>query len=221
MAGKATNGALGPYIDDRPGFVAYPNRPIESHVAPQEHYPSSEPGHWSHGFVAGATGPGAVIVLHHAGAIDHALLEQLVERAEAWSLEASDSVVSRKRLLNVLVEALENLRVHTEPHLAASALALLVADEEAYRLFVGNALPAATAELLLNRVEVINAMSDADLKEHFLRLLSSEGRTERGGAGLGLLTLGRKSARPLVTHDFARDAHTRYLVLEVRVLRDR
>ncbi len=169
---------------------------------------------------AAINGGGDEVVLQHRGAITHEDIEGMVRRVEAHSLASSDGVVARKRLLNVLVESLENIRVHADPELAHTSFALLLAEPGAYRLIAGNALPAATAELLLHRTDVINQMTEADMKEHFLRLLSSEGRTERGGAGLGLITIARKSAKPVLAHSIPRDEESRYLLLEVRVLRD-
>lgn len=163
---------------------------------------------------------GVSVVFHHSGGIDHGTLQSLVDRAEAWSLEAGDSVVTRKRLLNVLVEALENLRVHAPTEFIATVFARLHADGGCYRLYVGNAVHSATAEALEHRIEVLNAMDDAELKAHFLRLLSHDARTERGGAGLGLITMARKARRPLLLSTFPRDDSTRYLLLQAHVLRD-
>lgn len=182
---------------------------------------SSGTPHWSQGEGLGlAAEAGVSVVFHHTGEIDHGTLQSLVDQAEAWSLDAGDSVVTRKRLLNVLVEALENLRVHAPAEFIATVFARLHAEDGSYRLYVGNALHSATAEVLQHRIEVLNAMDDAELKEHFLRLLSHDARTERGGAGLGLITMARKAHRPLLMSTFQRDHGTRYLVLQARVLRD-
>ncbi len=160
------------------------------------------------------------VVLRLTGVVGHAELERFVQHAEAWSLEAADGVVTRKRLLNVLVEALENLRTHTDPALAHTSFAVLKADEQAYTLLVGNAMPSASAAVVSHRIEVLNAMSEPDLKQHYLLLLGNTGRTDRGGAGLGLITIARKSARPLNVTSRVRDEATRYLILEARILRD-
>lgn len=182
---------------------------------------ASSPNHWSQ--VAGLVPiveDGTRVVFHHTGGIDHDALQALLDHAEAWSLEAGDSVVTRKRLLNVLVEALENLRVHAPSEFVGTVFACLQVEDRAYRLFVGNALHAATAAVLQHRIEVLNAMDEAELKEHFLRLLSNDSRTERGGAGLGLITMARKAHRPLTFSSVPRDPETRYMVLQARVLRD-
>ncbi|MBK7947030.1 MAG: hypothetical protein IPJ85_17735 [Flavobacteriales bacterium] len=159
-------------------------------------------------------------VFRFSGKVSHSDVEALVRSTEDFSVGANDGVVVRKRLLNVLVEALENVRLHAESELAHTAFALLHCGPDAYRLVVGNAVPSATAELLQSRVELINGMTEADMKEHYLKLLSNSGRTEKGGAGLGLITLARKGARPVIAKSHPRDGTTRFLTVEVRVLRD-
>ncbi|HMC97292.1 MAG TPA: DUF6272 family protein, partial [Flavobacteriales bacterium] len=88
-----------------------------------------------------------------------------------------------------------------------------------YRLLMGNALPLATAALLTHRVGVLNEMDEVDLREYYRRLLANEARTERGGAGLGLLTMARKCTRPMVARTLPRDSGSAYFALELAVLR--
>jgi hypothetical protein len=155
------------------------------------------------------------VVFEYAGPVDRNKLDELVEIAEARSLAVRDGVSIRKRLFNVLVEGLENIHRHTPIEFADSGFALLERRDGHYRVVIGNTLPAASAALLSHRVEVLNDMDEADLRECFLKLLANEGRTERGGAGLGLLTMARKSARPMVVHSTAHDDATVHLALEL------
>jgi Family of unknown function (DUF6272) len=143
----------------------------------------------------------------------------LLSKAESASLNVADGVVMRKRLINVLVEGLENMHRHTPEAERASGFALLVDHSDGYRLLLGNALPAVSAALLVHRVEMLNEMEEVDLKEHFLKLLANDGRTERGGAGLGLITMARKSARPMRIHSIPKDERIAYFALELAVLR--
>jgi hypothetical protein len=62
-------------------------------------------------------------------------------------------------------------------------------------------------------------MDEGDLRVHYMKLLANDGRTERGGAGLGLLTMARKSARPMVARTLPRDDDSAYFALELAVLR--
>ena len=164
-------------------------------------------------------GPGTRVVFAHIGALDHAALEQLVALAEKTSLENMDATNTRKRLVNVLLEGLENLHHHPLDGLRGTTMALLVDTPKGYRFAMGNALPNATAALLAHRVDVLNEMDQEDLKEHYLKLLSNEARSEHGGAGLGLLTMARKSDRPMIVRTAVMDSAIAYLSLELGIAR--
>lgn len=176
--------------------------------------------HWS-GQAVGhlLMGEGYRQVFAHCGRVDHSVVERLLAEAESASLAAGDAVSVRKRLFNVLVEGLENVHVHAGEQFSETAFALLVDAGDGYRLAFGNALPMATAALLSHRVEILNSMEEADLKQHFMLMLGNNARTERGGAGLGLLTMARKSHRPMVVRTLPLNEGAAYFVMELAVMR--
>ena len=140
---------------------------------------------------------GQVIILAHQGPLTQDGVAELVAIAERHSLDHGDSLATRKRMVGVLLEGLENAYRHVAEELRESVFAVLVCNSERYTIAVGNAMPMVTAALLSHRLSVLNEMDDTDVKEHFLELLSNKDRTNNGGAGLGLLTMARKSLRPL------------------------
>lgn len=150
----------------------------------------------------------------------HADVEHSIGVAEAFSLARQDHKGLRKRLVNVLVEALENLSKHVAEGDRDTTFARLERSSLGYRLVLGNALPIAVAAVLLNRVEILNDMDEADLKEHYLNLLKNDGRTASGGAGLGLVTLARKSGRSLKASSYPINEMQCLLVMEVHIVHE-
>jgi|GEM_PF-582941 len=161
--------------------------------------------------------PTAELVLEHAGMLHPEAVSIMLERAEELSHAQGDPIVLRKRLMNVLVEVVDNLSRHALGILGNASFALLVRDAAGYRMATGNAVPFATGMLLAHRVEVLNLMGKEDLKEHYMSLLASDARSSNGGAGLGLLTMARKCAGPLVVNNDTLGPFTSYFTLEMRV----
>lgn len=159
------------------------------------------------------------VLIHHVGPIDAGFIQGSLDLIESHSLRKSEPTVFRKRLFSVLVEGLENIHRHSSGAHNATAGLILAVDHNGYRMLLGNGMPRVMATMLAHRIELLNVMDDADLKDHFLKLLSNEGRTERGGAGLGLMTIARKSTRPLIFRSMDVDEHTVYGSLEVRIAR--
>lgn len=163
---------------------------------------------------------GTAVVFEVHGAIDQVVKERFMSEAESYSMRSCDSVVLRKRLINVLVEGLDNLSHHTPTEQQSTCFATLLDTGTAYRLVFGNTVQRSVAAMLLHRVAVLTEMSDADLKEHFLKLLSHDGRTGRGGAGLGLVTMVRKSGRELHAHLLPVDEQFARIAFDATIRRD-
>jgi len=181
----------------------------------------NDPSHWSTALTAGlSTESGVKVVFDHRGPVDHSVVEQAIAITEASSLAAGDPGTLRKRLVNVLVEAMENVHHHVDLLHRSSTFVLLLRTNAGYRLVLGNTLPVTTAALLLHRVEMLNEMDPEGLKVHYLALLANAGRTERGGAGLGLVTMARRCNRPLLARTYPIDRETAFFCLELNVMLD-
>ena len=161
--------------------------------------------------------PSCEVVFAYQGAMDHEQVQNLVAMAENSSLTHEDGVGPRKRMMNVLVEGLENVHHHSLGTHREAAFALCVRDARGYRLAFGNAVPLAMAALITHRVGILNEMDEADLKEHYLKLLSNTARSEHGGAGLGLLTIARRSAKPIMVRTAKLCPQAAFLTMEARV----
>ncbi len=161
--------------------------------------------------------PSSKVVFAFHGMMDHAQVQRLIAEAENSSLISEEGIAPRKRMMNVLVEGLENVYHHSLDSHREAAFALCVRDADGYRLAFGNAVPLAMAALITHRVGILNEMDEADLKEHYLKLLSNSARSEHGGAGLGLLTMARRSTKPLVVRTAKLCPEAAFLTLEARV----
>lgn len=144
-----------------------------------------------------ATDPDQRLVFAHRGPVDHAVAGRLLALVEKASVEANDAVGLRKRLFSVVMEGLENMHRYAQQGSPERCFAILAEGATGYRLWLGNAASAEAADALANKVAQINAMDEVALKAHYLAVLGNGLRTSQGGAGLGLLTMARKSGAPL------------------------
>lgn len=160
--------------------------------------------------------PGATVVWAHCGPVRPDDLTTMLAVAEEHSLVHGAALGMRKRMLQVVVEAVDNLQRHAMGAMGEADFALLVHDRHGYRLATGNAVPCSTGAVLMNRVEILNLMGPEDVKGHYMRVLAMNARTANGGAGLGLFTLARKGSA-LSASCASLGPFTSYFTLEVRV----
>jgi hypothetical protein len=122
---------------------------------------------------------------------DHSPL--LISLAEAITADQEDGVAARK-LAFVLVEAYQNIIRHRAPQGGASSI-LLQARSGGYLLSATN--PVRQEEVPALEQMLTNIARNKDLKqlkEMFLRRLQGESTSQRGGAGLGLIEMARRSS---------------------------
>ncbi len=160
---------------------------------------------------------GSCVVFAHHGPLEHERIQELLAISEAGSIALDEGVPTRKRMMNVLVEGLENIHRHALQTHRDAGFALLVRTATGYTLTFGNAVPLAMAALLTHRIGILNEMDDADLKEHYLKLLANSARSDQGGAGLGLLTMARRCKRPIHVRTTRLCTQSALLTLELRV----
>ena len=154
----------------------------------------------------------------HLGTVDPAIVQRLLSKAEEHSIMSGDPVMLRKRLFSVMVEGLENIQRHASGALNSSAAVLLRPIPNGYSIHFGNGMPSIVATILDQRLALFNQMDDDDLKEHYLKLLESNGRTERGGAGLGLISMARKSSGPMLFESITVSEDSVYGMFQVNVM---
>jgi hypothetical protein len=161
--------------------------------------------------------PGRHAVLAHGGRAVHGTTAALVREAEAFSQAMDDPISLRKRLINVMLEAVDNVGKHALGIQGDATYVLLLRDAQGYLLTTGNAVPMATATLLEHRMALLNGMDREDLREHYLKVLANSSRSDHGGAGLGLLTLARRCTRPIGLASEVLGPYTAYLQFNYRV----
>ncbi|MCB9167596.1 MAG: hypothetical protein H6595_08955 [Flavobacteriales bacterium] len=162
---------------------------------------------------------GAKLIGEFTGRLDRPSFERVIASVEAHSLARGDGLSVRKRLVGVLVEALENILRHGDQGPHDHCYILVHGTEAAYRIDLGNALPLARAALLLHRIDILNEMDEADIKEHYLKFLANDSRTITGGAGLGLLSIARRCQRPILASSVAITSDQAFLDLRLQVVR--
>ncbi|MGV3636827.1 MAG: SiaB family protein kinase [Flavobacteriales bacterium] len=132
------------------------------------------------------------------------------------------SRASRGKLAFVMVEAYQNIvrhRVKDEALLSGSgrSIFLLRSAAEAHEVTAINAVRREDEQKLRAGLEGLEGMDLQQLKQVFLRGLQNEERTDRGGAGLGLIEMARRTGNPLRYAFAPIDVRHRLFALQVLV----
>ncbi len=110
----------------------------------------------------------------------------------------AENETGSKAFFLILVELLQNVSRHNIQNENKDGIFMINEDSEgAYWTSVGNVVNQETMQLLTERLEDLNAMEPEELKAAYKQTLREGSFSEKGGAGLGLIEIARKSSEKL------------------------
>ena len=102
-----------------------------------------------------------------------------------------------KSFFLILVELLQNVSRHALNMSDRSGIFMISNEANSIGVHVGNIVDSSTKEMLDSRISELNALEPADLKTLYKKTLREGTFSEKGGAGLGLIEIARKSSGPM------------------------
>ncbi len=143
---------------------------------------------------------GFELMVSHFGEFSQDLVNSLSEGSEYSMLNKGAKKSLTKRMFSVLIEGLQNLRLHGERDNSGRQIGHLLITEKkgTYYVSIGNVCKISSKEGLETLLEKLNAMSNQDVKDYYMMVLSNGIMSDKGGAGLGFITIKLKSQSKLI-----------------------
>lgn len=157
------------------------------------------------------------ILVSHFGAFSQNLVSSLSEGIENLLISIGDKRMVIKRMFSILIEGLQNLRIHGEldGQSVQSGFLILSNNTEQYKLILANIIKNEDIPTVSKYIETINGYSPEELKATYSSILSNEFLSSKGGAGLGLITTRIKSGNSLVFDVISLDEDSSLFVLKI------
>jgi hypothetical protein len=144
------------------------------------------------------------IMLSFKGEVTSDLLTSVLQIMETKMETLAEPPKIRKKVYNILVECLQNLYHHIDEDdkeskkNEKSALFMIRKSEEGeYSIMTGNYIAVENVELMETRLNTINGMNRDELKLHYKEVLNNGEMSAKGGGGLGMIDIARKSGKKL------------------------
>ncbi len=146
------------------------------------------------------------VLLAYKGDITSDIINDVLEAVELKLAEADEKGKTRKKLYNVLVESLQNLFHHIEenPDIEEKevrgkfgVLVIEKTENDEYKVTTGNFINAEKEGFLKEKIDKINSLSRNELKDMYKFILNHQRLSPKGGGGLGLVDIARKTGKEL------------------------
>jgi hypothetical protein len=145
------------------------------------------------------------------GKFTEQLTEQILGLVENSMNVESETSKTKKKVYFIMVESLQNITRHqssTSEDYLLNGFFSIHKSPNGYFITSGNIVSTKNIEALKSKLDTLNSLSNEELKSYYQELLTLGGFSEKGGAGLGLIEMLRKSGNKL-QYDFI-DINTQY-----------
>jgi hypothetical protein len=139
------------------------------------------------------------------------LLEKEMENSEF-------GFIGRKRLFMFVLESLQNVSRHSDrPEYSSMSLVVYSKENGGYTVTTGNIISNANIEDLRNRLDEINSLQTDEIRNVYRQMLNNSEFSRKGGAGLGLIEMAKKTGNKLDYDFIPFDEGNSYFVLSKTV----
>lgn len=146
------------------------------------------------------------IILTYEGKFDMQTTKSVLHLAERNIDSISEDPSIKRKVFNILVECLQNVVKHGEklddpdPDLGTVPAVMIGREKRYYIIASGNAMLTKNVDNLKTRIDKINRLDKEGLKKLYKHIMRDNDVSEKGGAGLGLVDMARKSGAKLSYH---------------------
>jgi hypothetical protein len=157
----------------------------------------------------------------YRGAFSQQISSYILTLAETNIINSEEQAVIRKRVYNIMVESLQNVVKHQdenyEHNIDTNGVFVIQKKDNAFQITTGNLILKNKIPVLREKLEKINQLSPDELKIYYKEVLVTGEISEKGGAGLGLIDIAKKSGRKLYFAFKDYDEITSYFYLHTEV----
>jgi hypothetical protein len=142
------------------------------------------------------------LILAYDGVLNSETISKLEAEIEAKILDKGLPKVVIKKVFFICIESLQNMFIHghKDENGGKHNFFILYITSKAVKMIGANLIANSAIDKLRKHIDKINSFSDpADLKTYYLEHLENNELSEKGGAGLGFITIGMKSGNKLRT----------------------
>jgi hypothetical protein len=165
------------------------------------------------------------ILLSFKGEITSDLLTSILQIMENKMDNMQEEPRMKKKVYNVLVECLQNLyhhldevaEGHTDSEKIRSAIFTIGKVDNKYTIVTGNYILNENILGLRNRLDEVNSLNKEELKEYYKRVLNNGEMSLKGGGGLGMIDIARKTGEKLEYNFLDIDNKVSFFTLNIKI----
>ena len=160
----------------------------------------------------------AMVLLSLVGKFNQNKIDELLPVLQPILLDSGTKRKVMKRISSVIIETLQNISKHgTHSNSEYDAFLVVSQSDDHYTITTGNLLLTTDGYSVAQKVSSLNELSAEELRKLYIETLCNEDFSYKGGAGLGLITIAKKSKHPVQVDVHEISTNLSYFVQSVRI----
>ena len=158
----------------------------------------------------------------YRGAFSQAISKKILSLAETNVLKVSGERSLKKRIYFLMVEGLQNITKHSEKENKEDDGGIFAIQKNSDHFFIttGNVVTKNDEQSLRPKLEQLNVLGKDQLKKLRKEILISGKLSKKGGAGLGLIEMARKSGKKLMFNFDPLDEETSFFYFRTEISKE-
>lgn len=156
------------------------------------------------------------ILVKHFGDLSQESISSLEGQVESSVIESAIAKGPLRKIFFISVETLQNMLIHGHKNAEGQQRSFFILSKNHTKvdMISANLISNKAVPILQKQIETINAFEDpAALKQYYMDHLENNQLSEKGGAGLGFITIAMKSGNKLkVSFDKIDDNYSLFLL---------
>ena len=161
------------------------------------------------------------ISLVYVGQFNHTITKVFTALTTDETEKQKEAKNVQRTLHHTMIEILQNMTKHSNNMFhdisMGKGLFMLGKKNDAYHVITANVVDNEQEQMLKDSIDSLNSSSKEELKAMYKKQLREGKISGKGGAGLGLIDIARKTGNPLDYMFFPADNKNKYFVLKVSV----
>lgn len=144
------------------------------------------------------------ILFAYEGSISTDSINSVLSSIEAKLYETNVKVAVVRKVFNIVIESLQNLYHHIDDAPEDDnkmdkrfGIFVVSKSENSFKISSGNFIKVEKKKLLKDRMDQVNSLDKFERKSLYRYVLGNEEFTEKGGGGLGLIDIARRTGNRL------------------------
>ncbi len=160
------------------------------------------------------------IIYSYKGSISAEVISNCIQTLESYLLEKGENIVAKpKTAVHIAIELSQNIFHHSIPYFDTERFGgiKIIHLPNGLQLEFLNVLTKDKAILLGERIQQLNVLSKEELKKLHLLILSNNEYSIKGGGGLGLVDVARKTESKLMAEFYPFEKNNYLYLLKIHL----